>query len=159
MLAQVVDSPSEKVATTMPVSMSLSAATDLQDHLMVASNDLERLQGLLDDASQTLMTHFHGARRHIHQALCQAEAQAKPDASAIRDALQTLGGAITSLQFQDMATQLIAHTRQRLRNCADQLARDALCDDEDDVGVIAAVQMCPNPVTQGEMDAGSVELF
>ena len=58
-----------------------------------------------------------------------------------------------------MATQLIAHTRQRLRNCADQLARDALCDDEDDVGVIATVQMCPNPVTQGEMDAGSVELF
>ena len=159
MLAQVVDSPLEKVATTMPVSMSLSAATDLQDHLMVASNDLERLQGLIDDASQTLMAHFHGARRHIHQALCQAEAQAQPDASAIRDALQTLGGAITSLQFQDMATQLIAHTRQRLRNCADRLARDALCDDEDDVGVIAAVQMCPNPVTQGEMDAGSVELF
>ena len=53
MLAQVVDSPSEEVATTMPVSMSLSAATDLQGHLMVASNDLERLQGLLDDASQT----------------------------------------------------------------------------------------------------------
>ena len=53
MFAQVVDSPLEEVATTVPVSMSLSAATDLQDHLMGASNDLERLQGLLDDASQT----------------------------------------------------------------------------------------------------------
>ncbi len=157
MLAQVADSPSEEVATTLPVRMSLFAATDLQDHLMIASNDLERLQGLLDDASQTLMGHFQGARRYLHQALCQAQAQ--PDASAIRDALQTLGGAITSLQFQDMATQLIAHTRQRLRNCADRLARDALCDDEEDVGVIADVQMCPNPVTQGEMDVGSVELF
>ena len=54
MLAQVADSPSEEVATTLPVRMSLFAATDLQDHLMIASNDLERLQGLLDDASQTL---------------------------------------------------------------------------------------------------------
>lgn len=158
MLAHDADITSE-AATTMPMSMSFLADVDLQDHLMVASNDLERLQGLIDDASQSLMAHFCGARQHIQQALCQTEALAQPDNSAIRDAMQTLGGAITSLQFQDLATQLIAHTKQRLRNCADRLARDILCDDEDDVGVVADVPMGPNPVTQDEMDAGSVELF
>ena len=44
MLAQVVDSPSEEVATTMPVSMSLSAATDLQDHLISLGRIPRRLR-------------------------------------------------------------------------------------------------------------------
>ena len=68
--------------------------------------------------------------------------------------------AVTALQFQDMATQLIAHTNQRLRSCADQIARDALgSDDPDGDAVVESVPLKPNPVTQDEMDAGSVELF
>ncbi len=35
--------------------MPLLLAAELQDDLMVASNDLERLQRLLDDASESLM--------------------------------------------------------------------------------------------------------
>jgi sulfite reductase beta subunit-like hemoprotein len=68
-------------------------------------------------------------------------------------------GAITALQFQDMASQLIAHTRKRLRNCADRLARDAMGDDEDGEAVVEKAPLRPNPVTQDEMDAGSIELF
>ena len=68
-------------------------------------------------------------------------------------------GAVTALQFQDMASQLIAHTRQRLRNCADRLAREAMGDDDDGDAVVEAAPLRPNPVTQDEMDAGSVELF
>ena len=45
--------------------------------------------------------------------------------------MQHLGGAVTALQFQDMASQLITHTDRRLRSCADRLARDAMGDDED----------------------------
>ena len=56
------------------------------------------------------------------------------DVAPIREALQSLAGAITALQFQDMATQLIAHTQRRLRNCADRIARDAMGDDEDGLG-------------------------
>jgi hypothetical protein len=37
------------------------AAADLQDHLMVAQNDLNRLQRLLGDACDTLLRHFYGA--------------------------------------------------------------------------------------------------
>ena len=42
--------PEEAVA-----QLPLLAAADLQDSLMVASNDLERLQRLLDDASEALL--------------------------------------------------------------------------------------------------------
>jgi hypothetical protein len=75
------------------------------------------------------------------------------------DARRTLGGAITALQFQDMATQLIAHTTRRLRSCADRLANDAMGDDDEGVAYVEDMPLRPNPVTQDEMDAGSVELF
>ena len=127
-------------------AMPLLAAADLQDHLMVAGNDLDRLQRLLDDASQALMTHFAQAREHI-------------DAGAADAARRSIGSAITALQFQDMASQLIAHTARRLRNCADRLAHDTMGDDEDGVAVVEDAPLRPNPVTQDEMDAGSIELF
>ena len=92
-------------------------------------------------------------------ALVHMEASQVSEPPAIREARQTLASAITALQFQDMATQLIAHTAHRLRNCADRLARDAMGDDEDGEAVIDEMPLRPNPVTQDEMDAGSIELF
>lgn len=142
-----------------PAGMPLMMAADLQDHLMVASNDLERLQRLLDDASQALMDHFTVATGHIEAALKQIEVASHAEVGPIADARYTLGGAITALQFQDMASQLIAHTTRRLRNCADRLARDAMGDDEDGNAVVEDAPLRPNPVTQDEMDAGSIELF
>jgi hypothetical protein len=137
-------------------ALPLLAAADLQDHLMVASNDLERLQRLLDDASQALLGHFTHATQRIEAALQAIEGEAH----AIHEVRHSLGGAITALQFQDMASQLITHTTRRLRNCADRLARDAMGDeDEDGTAVIEEPPLRPNPVTQDEMDAGSIELF
>ena len=135
--------------------LPLLAAADLQDHLMVASNDLERLQRLLDDASQSLLAHFTHATQRIESALQAIEGEAH----GIHEVRHSLGGAITALQFQDMASQLIAHTTRRLRSCADRLARDAMGDDEDGAAVVEAPPLRPNPVTQDEMDAGSIELF
>jgi hypothetical protein len=144
---------------TPPGTMPLPAAADLQDHLMVASNDLDRLQRLLDDASEALMGHFVVATRHIEAAMQEiASAQALGPGSIV-DARQTLGCAITALQFQDMASQLITHTTRRLRNCADRLARDTFANDEDGAAVIEEMPLRPNPVTQDEMDAGSIDLF
>ncbi len=142
-----------------PVGMPLLAAADLQDHLMVASNDLERLQRLLDDASQSLMGLFTDATEHMEAAVKEIEAARMTHPDAFHDARQTLRHAITALQFQDMATQLIAHTTRRLRNCADRLARDTMGDDEDGVALVEDAPIRPNPVTQDEMDAGSVTLF
>ena len=83
-----------------------------------------------------------------------------PASEGLKQIMQDIAGAITALQFQDMATQLIAHTSQRLRNCSDQLARDTFgMDDEDGAAVVEIAPLRPNPVTQDEMDAGSIELF
>ncbi len=143
-------------------SMPLLLAADLQDHLMVAGNDLERLQRLLDDAGQSLMVHFYSASGHL-QDLRQAAPAANEGSAAAADglnkAMEHMAGAITAMQFQDMATQLIAHTSRRLRNCVDRIAQDSMGDDEDGAGVVDETPLKPNPVTQDEVDAGSIELF
>lgn len=130
-------------------------AADLQDHLMTAGHDLDRLQRLLAESCDALLERFRAAVARI-DALAGTPAA---DAEALGGLRRELGAAVTALQFQDLASQLIAHTHQRLRNCADQLARDAFGPDADGEAVVAAAPLRPNPVTQDEMDAGSVELF
>ena len=137
----------------------LMAAADLQDHLMTVTNDLDRLQRLIDDAGESLMAHFYGATNHVTRLLRQAATTPGFESDDLHKVMEEMAGAITALQFQDMATQLIAHTSQRLRNCSDQLARDTFGDDEDGTTVVESAPLKPNPVTQDEMDAGSVELF
>ncbi|GAA0757171.1 hypothetical protein GCM10009107_36500 [Ideonella azotifigens] len=126
---------------------------------MVASNDLERLQRLLDDASETLSGHFYGASSQLNDVMSALKALPDLDGS-MHVAMQNLAGAITALQFHDMATQLICHTQKRLRSCADRIARDAMGDeDEDGMAIVEDGPGRPNPVTQDEMDAGSIDLF
>lgn len=134
-------------------------AADLQDHLMTASNDLDRLQRLLADATTTLLQHFHGLSEQIERLREQLAQPATLDANTLERARQALGGAVIALQFQDMASQLINHTDRRLKSCADRLARDALADDEDGEPLTMPAPLRPNPVTQDEVDAGSIELF
>jgi hypothetical protein len=123
--------------------MGLLLAAEMQDHLLTASNDLDRLQTLLADACDTLSSSFFGASASVDDTA---------------ELTQHLGRAITALQFQDMASQLIAHTHKRLRSCADRLAADAF-DAEDGAAVVEDAPLRPNPVTQDEMDAGSIDLF
>ncbi len=151
------EASSDDQSQAMQPEIPLLLAADLQDHLMTASNDLERLQRLLSDTCEALMQGFHGAAQQLGQVIDQADGSAH--AVQLQDAMKILYTAVTALQFQDMASQLIIHTNCRLRNCADQLARDALGDDEDGAAVISNGPLRPNPVTQDEMDAGSVELF
>ncbi len=141
--------------------MPLPTAADLQDNLMSATNDLDRLQTLLADACETLMQRFYGASEQVH-SLREATGAVGSDTDQeekFQGVLQHLGGAVTALQFQDMACQLIDHTNRRLRNCADTLARETFGQDEDGATVITPAPLRPNPVTQSEMDAGSVDLF
>ncbi len=122
---------------------ALLASAELQDNVLIALNDLERLQTLLDDSHEALQAGFFGMVDQIGG-----------------DAQVHLKNAMKALQFQDMATQLIAHTGKRLRHCADRLAHDAFAGGDDDSdAVIEAAPLRPNPVTQSEMDTGFVELF
>ncbi|MEO8298340.1 MAG: hypothetical protein ABI574_11095 [Burkholderiales bacterium] len=134
-------------------------AAELQDHLLTATNDLERLLRLLQDASEALMGHFYGANQRLSGLLHDGAKLPHIDTSALHEAMQSLSGAVTALQFQDMASQLIIHTNRRLRSCADQLAREAMGYDSEGEAVVEEAPLHPNPVTQDEMDAGSVDLF
>jgi hypothetical protein len=159
--------PDDVTTADFPQAMALDAgdgipllvAAELQDHLLTATNDLDRLQRLLTDASEALMGHFYGANQRLTSLLHDGAALPHVDTSALHEAMQNLAGAVTALQFQDMASQLIQHTHLRLRSCADQLAREAMGQDADGEAVVEAPPLRPNPVTQDEMDAGSVELF
>lgn len=139
--------------------MPLLAAADLQDHLMVASNDLERLQRLLSDACDALLVHFYGASGELKTLLHAAAPHPEVDLSQLHTAMEHLAGAITAMQFQDMASQLVTHTTRRLRNCVDRLAAETFAGDEEGAAVVEELPLRPNPVTQDEMDAGSIELF
>jgi hypothetical protein len=140
-------------------TLPLLAAADLQDHLMTATNDLERLQALLADACDVLARSFYGASEQIRVLMDAPDATDGTAPDLFQGLMQHLGGAVTALQFQDMASQLIHHTHHRLRCCADQIARVAMGDDEDGAAVVEEAPARPNPVTQDEMDAGSIELF
>lgn len=143
----------------LPPGMSLRAAAEVQDDLLVASNDLERLQRLLNDASDALIGHFYAASDQLNQALQVLSAHPEVDLPQMHRTMEHVASAITAMQFQDLASQLIAHTSQRLRGCTDRLARETMGDDEDGEAVVESAPLRPNPVTQDEMDAGSVELF
>jgi hypothetical protein len=137
----------------------LMAASDLQDHLLIASHDLDRLLRLLTEAGDALMTHFHAAAGQMKQVRQELGSRTDVNTQAMDVALEHLAGAITSLQFQDMASQLLTHTGHRLRGCADRLAADVMDGDEDGDAFLDDIPLRPNPVTQDEMDAGSIELF
>jgi hypothetical protein len=139
--------------------LPLLAAADLQDNLLVAANDLERLERLLVDAAETLMGHFHGASIVLNELVDAAAHHPELDDRQLDQAVKHLGGAVTALQFQDMSSQLINHLLRRLHHCAARLARDTMGDDDEGAAVVDDAPERPNPVTQDEMDAGSIELF
>jgi hypothetical protein len=140
-----------------PQGLPLLAAAELQDHLMTATNDLDRLQHLLAEACDTLLQSFHGASERM-QTLSDAPAVAAA-ADTVAQVQARLGQAVMALQFQDMASQLIHHTSRRLRNCADRIAQEAMGDDEDGPALVEDAPLRPNPVVQEDMSAGSIDLF
>ncbi len=141
-----------------PGNLPPAALAALRHDLLTASNDLDRLQSLLADACDTLIDRFRGAAEDIR---CLLDEQGPPAArpELLNEVMHELGGALTALQFQDMASQLIQHTHVRLRSCANQLSGRGLDGEaRDDAGTVPPPARA-NPVAQSEMDAGSVELF
>ena len=82
------------------------------------------------------------------------------DSKELDGVRSTLRAAVTDLQFQDLASQLIVHTSKVLQGCAYRLAAESMgSEDGEAVPFVDDVPAKPNPVTQDEMDAGSIELF
>jgi hypothetical protein len=144
----------QSAAPTPPsVTLPVALVADLQDSLLIAMTDLQRLQGLLDHATGMLLERFGEADRGL-AALDDSAPAALP---RVRHSLQQ---AVTELQFHDLSTQLLAHTTRMLQGCAWRLAEQAMAPDADELPLaLDPMPERPSPVTQGEMDAGSVELF
>ena len=135
------------------VPVSVAVAAELQDSLLVVMHDLHRLEGLLNHATENLMHRFGEANGVLTDTVVANSPQLMSARSALRSA-------VTELQFQDMASQLIWHTTKVLQGCAFRLASEVMGQDEGEEAAPFA-DMSPdrsNPVTQSEMDAGSVDL-
>ena len=124
------------------------------------------------------------SKQHVDNAMNEAQAASRKTAAAARDLSEltrqveeNVNTAVTSLQFQDMLTQLMGHVQQRL-TALTQLAaaldvQHAATGDGSMAAarlseraerlrqVLAAVRdgTAHNPVRQSSMDSGSVALF
>ena len=147
---QTTQNPSGEPAVAMPVMV----AAELQDALLVTLRDLQRLEGLLDHATQNLLQRFDEANGQLSH-------HGQSDAGVLEGAREALRLAVTELQFHDMASQLIWHTTKVLQGCAFRLASEAMGQEEGEEAASFTEIMPerPNPVTQSEMDAGSIDLF
>lgn len=135
------------------VQLPVMLVAEVQDALLVVVHDLARLDGLLAHTMENLMERFTTASATLNDP-------STVDAEALETVRATLRAAVTELQFQDMASQLINHTAKILQGCAYRLAAESMGqEDGEAVPFVEEVPERPNPVTQDEMDAGSIELF
>jgi hypothetical protein len=141
--------PAEQPGVQMPVML----VAEVQDSLLVVVHDLARLDSLLAHTMENLMQRFT-------QAIGGLSELPGADPARLEAVRNVLGSAVTELQFQDMASQLIVHTSKVLQGCAYRLASESMGqEDGEAVPFVEEVPERPNPVTQDEMDAGSIELF
>lgn len=144
-------SPSDN--TEPGVRLPVMLVAELQDSLLVVVHDLARLDNLLAHTMDNLMQRFTAASSD----LASPALAGKTELDGVRNALNA---AVTELQFQDLASQLIVHTSKILQGCAYRLAAESMGNEDGEaVPFVDDVPERPNPVTQDEMDAGSIELF
>ncbi len=135
------------------VALPVMLVAEIQDSLLMVVHDLARLDGLLAHAMENLMLRFTAASADLSDPALATFKELEGVRSALR-------AAVTELQFQDMASQLIVHTSKTLQGCAYRLAADSMGDEDGEaLPFVEEVPERPNPVTQDEMQAGSVELF
>lgn len=142
-------SPSTVSAVQLPVML----VAEVQDSLLVVVHDLSRLDSLLAHTMENLMERFTSASTNLADPVLA-------DSKELDGVRSSLRAAVTELQFQDMASQLIVHTSKILQGCAYRLASESMGqEDGEALPFVEEVPERPNPVTQDEMDAGSIELF
>jgi hypothetical protein len=107
--------------------------------------DVVRLTGLVNDAAERLL----GSFREFAELEWQAQ-RCQEHRHRVESALSV---AVTSLQFQDMVTQLSGQLVRRLEGLEGQL-RNA-----DGASVSSTVSICHGSVGQTGMNSGSIDLF
>jgi hypothetical protein len=145
--------PDQIISSVPSVQLPVMLVAEVQDSLLVVVHDLSRLDGLLAHTMNNLMERFTRASANLADPLLV-------ESAALDEVRSALRAAVTELQFQDMASQLITHTSKILQGCAYRLASESMgLEDGEAVPFVEDVPERPNPVTQDEMYAGSIELF
>jgi len=145
--------PPESTFSPPTVKLPVMLVAEVQDSLLVVVHDLKRLDGLLTNAMENLMARFTAVSENLSSPVLL-------EVEDLRQVRLVLRSVVTELQFQDMASQLIGHTSKVLQGCAYRLAADAMGEEDGEaVPFVEEVPDRPNPVTQDEMQAGSIELF
>jgi hypothetical protein len=123
-----------------------------------ARSELDRLRSMIDDASQRLMSSFDVIREFSvsHRELVGDV--------LTQDIDLAVGNAVSALQFQDMATQLLGHAAQRialLEKISEPLGRlpQVSVAELTQALVGTPAERSSGPVAQACMTGGSVELF
>lgn len=140
-----------------------------------ARSELNRLKGLIDDAGARLISSFGAIhalsvrnRELVRRAACapaivNGAEQRELDAVS-EDIKREMENAVSALQFQDMATQLVGHAVDRitmLERMSEPLRRipDATMDDLLSVIAASSGAVRASAVGQASMAGGSVDLF
>lgn len=143
----------QTISSVPSVQLPVMLVAEVQDSLLVVVHDLSRLDGLLAHTMENLMERFTSASANLADPLLV-------ESRVLDEVRSALRAAVTELQFQDMASQLITHTSKILQGCAYRLASESMgLEDGEAVPFVEEVPERPNPVTQDEMYAGSIELF
>ena len=103
----------------------------LNEQFQIVASDLEQLRGLLGDAANKLSSTFRvitAGTQEMGKALDAIDGEAAGSSlGRIREITSemtsTTGTTIQSLQFEDMATQLLAHVNRRL-NALQQFSKE-----------------------------------
>lgn len=90
------------------VQLPVMLVAEVQDSLLVVVHDLSRLDGLLAHTMENLMERFTSASANLADPMLASS----KELDAVRNSLRA---AVTELQFQDMASQLIIHTSKILQ--------------------------------------------
>jgi hypothetical protein len=119
--------------------------------LRAVSEDLKRLDTLLDDAIARLLESFSNIQQLAASSNSPEISKAAVDA-------------VTALQFQDMATQLISHCRKHLADPEDPTATIPFSATHfyhqmQSRGPVSANGTGTGPVEQSDLASGSIDLF
>lgn len=143
-------------------------APELSGLLTAAGGELQQLRALLADAVEKLLATFGSLQQLAEE---QRRIASGPGASAAAGELaaqvdRDIRAAVTALQFQDMATQLLDHTARRIA-VADAVIWSLVASGAEPASpdpLYAALEALADagkasPVCQREIVSGTVELF
>jgi len=138
-----------------------------QEINQLAAHDLQFATRAEEDLTKTM-----GDMRQVNQAVTD---KAKVLSGVTEELSRSVNQTVTSLQFQDMSRQLLAHTSERLvaleemgQSCEALVRNDgiagapalkSLIAESERVLALARERTSHNPVKQGAMQSGAVDLF